>query len=310
MSYLIGLDDGHGMETAGKRTPAIPELDGRVIRENEFNRAVTNELKNTLERCGFRTMFTAPETSDTSLATRVSRANNAGCDVLISNHYNANTANFATNTASGFEVLAGSSSASHKLSQCIVDELGKGTSQKNRGVKDGSWLYLNRCNMPLALVEYGFMDDKREAMLMIDPAFVKECAEDVTRGVCKYFGVAYKAPVSEVPAPAPELKGIGTCDVLQNCNFHKEATSNSEILRELKAGDHYNVYSITDGWVALGGGFAHQSFLKIAFHSHIVEAGDSLWSISQKYNTTVAIIKTLNGLTSDVIQVGQKLRVK
>ena len=36
----IAIDDGHGMETAGKRTPAFS--DGSVMRENEFNRAVVS----------------------------------------------------------------------------------------------------------------------------------------------------------------------------------------------------------------------------------------------------------------------------
>jgi N-acetylmuramoyl-L-alanine amidase len=308
---LVGLDDGHGMETSGKRTPAIPELDGRVIRENEFNRVIIAKLKTALERCGFKTYLTAPEDTDTSLATRVNRCNSAGCDILISAHYNANTGSFATNSASGFEVLAGSSTASHNLSQAILNELGAGTAQKNRGVKDGSWLYLNNVACPLALVEYGFMDWKPEAILMISSAFTTECAEETAKGICKYFGKPYVAPNAPAPTePAPELKGIGTCDVLQDCNFHEEATSSSPIIRQLKAGDHYNVYSIKDGWCALGGGYAHQSFLKVEIHSHIVEAGDTLWSISVKYNTTVDAIKKLNGLTSDSISVGQKLRVK
>jgi N-acetylmuramoyl-L-alanine amidase len=310
MTIRIGIDDGHGMETAGKRTPSIAELGGRVIRENEFNRAVARKLNEALKRCGFYTMYTADGDTDVPLSTRVARANDANLHVLVSIHYNANTGSFSTNTASGVETLAGSSSTSKAIAHAVQSELVKGTSQKDRGVKDGSWLYLNRTECPMILIEGGFMDDKREAMLMINADFIAETAEDITRGLCKHFGVTYKAPATSSPEPAPELKGIGTCDVLQDCNFHKEATSNSEILRELKQGDHYNVYSITDGWVALGGGFAHESFLKIAFHSHIVEAGDSLWSISQKYNTTVDAIKKLNGLTSDVIQVGQKLRVK
>ncbi len=52
MSYTIALDDGHGMETAGKRTPKFN--DGTFMRENEFNRAVVNYLNVELKRCGFK----------------------------------------------------------------------------------------------------------------------------------------------------------------------------------------------------------------------------------------------------------------
>ena len=43
--------------------------------------------------------------------------------------------------------------------------------------------------------------------------------------------------------------------------------------------------------------------------TYTVVAGDSLWSISKRFNTTVDAIKRLNNLTSDVILVGQKLLI-
>ncbi|OAT82459.1 hypothetical protein A6P54_07860 [Bacillus sp. MKU004] len=69
IDYLIALDDGHGLGTSGKRTPYIPSI-GRQIRENEFNEKVTLYLKGELERCGFRTLLTAPTDGDTPLKER------------------------------------------------------------------------------------------------------------------------------------------------------------------------------------------------------------------------------------------------
>lgn len=43
--------------------------------------------------------------------------------------------------------------------------------------------------------------------------------------------------------------------------------------------------------------------------SHTVQKGDTLYHISKKYNTTVNHIKQLNYLKSDVIKVGQALKV-
>lgn len=43
---------------------------------------------------------------------------------------------------------------------------------------------------------------------------------------------------------------------------------------------------------------------------HIVKSGESLWSIAKKYNTTVEKIKKDNKLTSDKLNVGQKLSIK
>ncbi|MBP6826994.1 MAG: LysM peptidoglycan-binding domain-containing protein [Saprospiraceae bacterium] len=43
---------------------------------------------------------------------------------------------------------------------------------------------------------------------------------------------------------------------------------------------------------------------------HIVVKGDTLYSISRKYNTTVARIKQWNNLTDDTVKIGQTIRVK
>jgi LysM repeat protein len=43
---------------------------------------------------------------------------------------------------------------------------------------------------------------------------------------------------------------------------------------------------------------------------HTVSQGDTLWNISQRYNTKVDAIKKLNKLTSNSIRLGMKLRVK
>jgi LysM repeat protein len=43
--------------------------------------------------------------------------------------------------------------------------------------------------------------------------------------------------------------------------------------------------------------------------SYTVVSGDTLTSIAKKFNTTVTILKTLNGLTTDTIKLGQVLKL-
>lgn len=44
-------------------------------------------------------------------------------------------------------------------------------------------------------------------------------------------------------------------------------------------------------------------------HTHSVRSGDTLWNISQRYNTTVPHLKKINSLSSNTIIIGQQIKV-
>ena len=43
--------------------------------------------------------------------------------------------------------------------------------------------------------------------------------------------------------------------------------------------------------------------------THTVKSGDTLWDLAQKYAVSVQVIKQLNNLSSDVIYIGQVLKI-
>jgi len=198
MSKLICLDPGHGSNTPGKRTPVISDL-GRSIKEYEFNKPVAYYLDQELKRCGFRTMFATLNDNDTPLSTRTSRANSAKANIYVSLHYNAGG-------GSGVETYhyPGSTNG-RRLAQNIHSYVKGGTAQKDRGVKSANFHVLRETRMPAALVEYGFMDDPglKEARLMLDEDFQRECARETAQGICKYFGVTYKGDAPQTPDKPP-----------------------------------------------------------------------------------------------------------
>ncbi|WP_430667094.1 N-acetylmuramoyl-L-alanine amidase [Fictibacillus enclensis] len=57
----------------------------------------------------------------------------------------------------------------------VQTQLIKVTGLRDRGIKDGGWLYLNHTKCPLVLVECGFMDIKAEAVLMFKESHKKLC---------------------------------------------------------------------------------------------------------------------------------------
>lgn len=191
--YLIAIDDGHELSTAGKRTPPIPDMDNLVIKENEFNKAVAILLQKELERNGFDTLMVADTDNDT-LKDRVQRANKKNADIFVSIHYNAMDGQFdgEGKDPSGISVhVYPRSSNSRKLGNCILNWLVKGTNQKNRGLIESNFYVLRETKMPAILSENGFMDNLIEAKLMIDDAFIKEVAVEHCKGICDYFDVVY-----------------------------------------------------------------------------------------------------------------------
>lgn len=216
MAKLIALDDGHGMETAGKRTPHIPEL-GRFIHENEFNRAVVGFLDEELRRCGFNTLLVAPGDGDTSLSARTNLANSRKADAFISIHYNAFDGNFDGYDPEGLSVhIYPGSKDGRKLAEAVLKYLKSGTSQKNRGIVENNFHVLRETNMVAILSENGFMDNKREALLMQDVNFQKEVAREHAQGICDYFNVRYvEETKSSAPAQGAPIVTKATATVAQ-----------------------------------------------------------------------------------------------
>jgi N-acetylmuramoyl-L-alanine amidase len=201
MSKLIALDDGHGMQTPGKRTPMLPG-ENRFMHENEFNRAVVGYLDAELKRCGFRTLHVAPGDSDVALSTRVKTANNAKADLYLSIHANANTGKWGT--WGGIETFVFPKGESIRIGKACHNRLVGGTKLRDRGVKDGSHLYVIKyTSMPAVLFECAFMDNLEEARLLMSDAYRKECAKEIAQGVCDAYGVKYVSDGISASAPKP-----------------------------------------------------------------------------------------------------------
>lgn len=262
---LIALDDGHGMQTAGKRTPFIPEIN-RFIHENEFNRAVVRLLNAELKRCGFKTVLTAPSDSDTPLATRVRTANNARADLFISVHYNALDGKFDGNDPEGFSAhIDPSGGKSQKFAQIAIKHLSKGTLQKNRGVVKQQLYVTANTKMPAVLFELGFMDNKREALLMIDPAFQKECAVELAMAVCEYYNIAYKgSDIPKVTKPVPVAPQIikppesavkvGSLITKQDVPAYAQPKWGTQTGAVVAKGQNRHIYAVKNGWYQLFSG--------------------------------------------------------
>jgi N-acetylmuramoyl-L-alanine amidase len=181
----IMLDAGHGINTAGKRTP-------EGMREFEFNSAVAEIAKRLLlEYESTQVIFAHDPTGkvDIPLADRVAKALKEKVSAVVSIH--ANAFGDTWNDANGIETFISEDRMPFtelKLASCIQNHLIRETGRRNRGVKRGN-LYMTKVSnmIPSVLVECGFMTNKEEAALLKSADYREKCAIAIVNGLVEQF---------------------------------------------------------------------------------------------------------------------------
>lgn len=169
---LILLDNGHGKETAGKRSPVLQ--DGSQLFEYEFNRDIVRRITLELDKEKIAYVILVPELKDISLAERVKRANahHAECGkhtCLISVHANAGG-------GTGFEVFTSvGQTKSDEFAQIMFDSFKEEfPEQKMRSDrldgdddKESNFYILKNTNCPAMLTESFFMDNLQDLKVLM-----------------------------------------------------------------------------------------------------------------------------------------------
>lgn len=212
MRYLVILDDGHGNNTAGKRSPQME--DGTVMKENSFNRDVVAKLQEQLEYNNIDVYLTAPELEDVPLATRSARANAKyreyvglyGKDgfkcVFISVHANAYKGTFGS--WGGIDTFYYKhTKTGDKFAEIVQKHLVKGSPLRDRGTKPCNFHVTRETIMTAVLVELGFMDSEHDIKFLLDDGYRSECARELLEAICEYFNVVYM-----IKKPKPKTRSI------------------------------------------------------------------------------------------------------
>jgi N-acetylmuramoyl-L-alanine amidase len=162
------IDNGHGIDTKGKRSP------DESLLEYEFNRWISHYLTFLLNEAKIKYYLLVPEMEDISLKERTKRVNeyckNKSC-ILISIHGNGwyekdkNGKEIKKfNSASGIETFY--YNAGKPFADVFHSELIKDIGWKNRGVKKADFYILKYSECPAILTENGFYTNKLECELM------------------------------------------------------------------------------------------------------------------------------------------------
>lgn len=195
----IILDNGHGENTGGKRSPLFDDGKTRFY-EWEFNRDVVKRICKLLDKEGIRYIVLVPETTDISLAERVRRCN-AYCGklgtkncLLVSVHSNAASSDGKWHNASGFSVYVANNASreSKNFANTIYGVAEKFDLKGNRSVpKERYWqagFYIIRnSKCPAVLTENLFYDNKREAEWLMTDEGRETIAEMHAEAIKRYL---------------------------------------------------------------------------------------------------------------------------
>ncbi|MGB3566300.1 MAG: N-acetylmuramoyl-L-alanine amidase, partial [Priestia megaterium] len=136
-----------------------------------------------------------------SLSQRASQANSWGADAFMSIHVNAGG-------GTGYEdyVYRSASNAS-KTFQSIVHGQVQPTllayNHPNRGRKSANYAVLRLTNMPAVLTEIAFIDNRTDAALLQNEAFLKSMGESYAKGIAVYLNLPRRAVPNPNPTPTP-----------------------------------------------------------------------------------------------------------
>ena len=200
MVLKIAVSEGHGLHTAGKRTPAGE-------REWTFNNKMGQGFRSEIVKYeGVQIKLVSDPTGqrDTPLRERTDIANNWGADLYLSFHHNANTGKWGTWTGTETYTYNGSSNQkSINLAKVANDGIVEVYKLRNRGLKTANFHEVRETRMPAALTEGGYMDSTIDIKVIRNDAQVVEAGRNIARKVAAQHGLKLKAGATPTkPSPS------------------------------------------------------------------------------------------------------------
>lgn len=184
---IIVIDPGHG--------GIDPGTSGGGVTEASINLAVAKYVKELLdERDDWKVYYTRLNNTLPDLSTRVEFANALHADMLVSIHCNYNP----VSVVNGVEVLyskvqgEGDALNSKVLAELCSAYVAEETGLKERPlVERSSNLHIIKyCNMPMALIEFGYMSNRKDLSLITTEKAQRGCAQAIYRTIEEAYRVS------------------------------------------------------------------------------------------------------------------------
>lgn len=186
---VVILDNGHGCDTPGKRSPVW--ADGSQLFEYEFNRDIVGRVASLMDRAGLPYVWLVPEMRDVPLSERCRRANEVndrckGHSFLVSIHANAGG-------GTGIEVYTsrGETNAdgiAFEIFNQLDEEFGKEWPMRADWTdgdpdKEEDFFILSRTKCPAVLIELFFMDNEKDCRFILSGEGRQRCASAIYKAI-------------------------------------------------------------------------------------------------------------------------------
>lgn len=198
--YKIAIDAGHSLKTPGKRIPKA--LDASQTREWTLNDRVARyiaEASALYENVLVLRVDDPTGKKDISLSKRCKAANSWGADVYLSCHHNAGIKLGTGGGIVAFCYKLGGKAAQYRdeiYKSCIA----AGGLRGNRSdpTPEKGFYVLKHTKSPAVLVEYGFMDSRTDAPVILMDAYAKLVGYATMEAVAKVAGLEKKAQMPQL----------------------------------------------------------------------------------------------------------------
>lgn len=294
MAKKIVIDAGHGGDDPG--------ASGNGIIEKDKTLQISNYMYDKLRNSGFDVAITRTTDETINPTERVERIlapyGNGSDVIVISNHINAGGAD-------GAEVIYALRNKS-TLSDLILDNFeSKGQNTRkayqrrlpSNTSKDYYFIHRNTGNTEPIIVEYGFLDSNGDDVNQLKNNW-QDLADAVIDALLTYTGKSTE----------------GYYIVKKGDTLYSIARDNNLSVSELK-----KLNNLTSNTLSIGQRLKIKSDATISpieptqpsdtSNIYTVKSGDSLYSIARKYNVTVNDLMKYNNLTSNLLSIGQQIRI-
>lgn len=290
-NFYVVIDAGHGGNDPGTSANGVLEKDLTLeISRYMYDRFKERGIPVSLVRSSDETL-----TSDERVRRILNAFGNGSNVVVISNHINSSG---TPNVAEGAEVIYALRNEP-TLAQNILRAL-KEQGQVVRRVyqralpndpnKDYYFIHRETANTEPVIIEYGFINNKQDL-------------ERIQNNYRRYVNAIVDA-VIETRGSSSNVHIVRPGDTLWSV-----AKMHGLTVKQLKSLNNLNSDLLTVGQVLKIQDNTNNN-INISDSTYVVKYGDTLWKIANMFDTTVEELMKLNDLSSNLLSIGQILKVK